>query len=90
MIGPCTSRAISRTASQSPRDGGRESRLDDVDPEFSQARARRRSFSACVMLQPRRLLAVTQRRVEDQHAVRVAAGTGVGVVMGAPGGVISD
>ncbi len=51
MIGPCTSRAIWWTASQSPREAAGKPASMTSTPSSASARAIR-SFSGCVMLQP--------------------------------------
>ena len=73
MTGPCTSRAIACTASKSPGRGDREARLDDVDAEPREL-VRDLELLLPVQRDPRRLLAVAQRRVEDPYSVLLVCG----------------
>ena len=70
MIGPSTVRAIVWTASKSPGEVIGKPGLDHVD---AQARELLGDLELLLRVQrdPGRLLAVTQRRVEDQYSVRI-------------------
>ncbi len=68
MIGPSTSRAMACTASKSPGEAMGKPASMTSTPRSLRACATW-SFSARFMLAPGRLLAVAQRRVEDDQAV---------------------
>ncbi len=72
MIGPRTSRAMALTDSQSPRDAAGKPASITSTPSSASARATR-SFSSRRHAAAGRLLAVTQRGVEDQDSIRVWA-----------------
>ena len=57
--------------------GDREAGLDDVDAEARRAAGRSRAFPRMFMRDAGRLLAVAQRRVEDQDAIGLVASRGV-------------
>ena len=70
ITGPSISRAMDCTDSQSPREAAGKPASMMSTPRSASARAMR-SFSGGVMRAAGRLLAVAQRRVEDQYAVRI-------------------
>ena len=73
MIGPVTSRATACTASEVATRCGRKAGLDHVHAEIGE-----RAGDPQLLWQrhaaSRRLLAVAQRGVENQHTVRVVSG----------------
>ena len=72
MTGPSTSRAIASTASKSPGEViGKPASITSTPSRASCWAIS--SFSLLVQRDARRLLAVAQRRVEDQHAVGLVA-----------------
>ena len=73
MTGPWTSRAIACDGLEVAGRGDREAGLDDVDAEARELVGDLELLGR-VQRDAGRLLAVAQRRVEDQYAVRVVAG----------------